>query len=43
MIVFCLHKDSNKGICTEEAKDYDLNYYTKYHEIPQFMAFLARK
>lgn len=36
-------EDFSEGICTEEAKDFDLSYYQKFHEIPQFMAFLARK
>lgn len=29
--------------CIEEAKDIDYNYYCKYSEFPQFMAFLATK
>ena len=36
-------EDFSEGICTDEAKEIDLNYWSKYHEIPQFMAFLARK
>ena len=36
-------EDFSEGICTEEAKDIDYNYWNKYHEIPQFMAFLVRK
>ena len=31
------------GCGTDEAKDIDYNYWNKYHEIPQFMAFLVRK
>lgn len=36
-------EDFSEGICTDEAKDLDYNYWNKYHEVPQFMAFLARK
>ena len=36
-------EDFSEGICTDEAKDIDYNYWNKYHEIPQFMAFLVRK
>jgi ubiquinone/menaquinone biosynthesis C-methylase UbiE len=36
-------EDFSEGICTEEAKEIDYNYWNKYHEIPQFMAFLAKK
>lgn len=35
--------DFTESKCIEEAKDVDLNYYTKNSEIPQFMAFLAKK
>jgi len=27
----------------EECKEVDIDYYNRFHEIPQFMAFLARK
>ena len=33
----------SEGICTDECKSIDFNYWNKYHEIPQFMAFLVRK
>ena len=36
-------EDFSEGICTKEAKELDYNYWNKYHEIPQFMAFLVRK
>lgn len=36
-------EDFLEGICTEECKNIDYNYWNKYHEIPQFMAFLAKK
>lgn len=36
-------EDFSEGICTDECKDIDYNYWNKYHEIPQFMAFLATK
>lgn len=35
--------DFTESKCVEEAKTVDINYYTKYSEIPQFIAFLARK
>ena len=35
--------DFTESKCIEETKDVDLNYYTKNSEIPQFMAFLAKK
>ena len=35
--------DFTESKCIEAAKDVDINYYTKNSEIPQFMAFLARK
>ena len=36
-------EDFSEGICTEEAKEIDYNYWNRYHEIPQFMAFLVKK
>jgi len=38
-----LIEDFSEGICVDEAKDLDYNYWKKYHEIPQFMAFLVKK
>ena len=38
-----LVEDFSEGICTDEAKEIDYNYWNKYHEIPQFMAFLCKK
>ena len=35
--------DFTESKCVEEAKNIDINYYTKYSEIPQFMAFLVKK
>ncbi len=35
--------DFTESKCIEEAKTVDINYYTKYSEIPQFMAFLVKK
>lgn len=35
--------DFTESKCVEEAKRIDMNYYIKNSEIPQFMAFLARK
>ena len=35
--------DFTESKCVEEAKDVDINYYRKHREIPQFMAFLAKK
>lgn len=35
--------DFTESKCIEEAKDVDINYYTKNVEVPQFMAFLAKK
>lgn len=29
--------------CIDECKDFDLAYYKRFSEIPQFMAFLAKK
>jgi SAM-dependent methyltransferase len=36
-------EDFRESKCVEEAGDVDMNYYVKYSEIPQFMAFLAQK
>ena len=36
-------EDFKECKCIEEAKDIDYNYYCKYSEFPQFMAFLATK
>ena len=36
-------EDFSESKCIEEAKDIDFNYYSKYVEFPQFMAFLATK
>ena len=36
-------EDFSESKCIEEEKKIDLNYYAKYSEIPQFMAFLAKK
>lgn len=35
--------DFTESKCVEEAKEIDMNYYIKNSEIPQFMAFLAKK
>lgn len=35
--------DFTESKCIEEAKTFDMNYYLKNSEIPQFMAFLAKK
>lgn len=35
--------DFTESRCVEEAKSVDMNYYIKNSEIPQFMAFLAKK
>ncbi|MBQ9834523.1 MAG: class I SAM-dependent methyltransferase [Bacilli bacterium] len=35
--------DFTESRCIEEAKTVDMNYYIKNSEIPQFMAFLAKK
>lgn len=35
--------DFTESQCIEEAKESALNYYIKYKEMPNFMAFLARK
>jgi len=36
-------EDFSEGVCIDECKDIDYNYWNKYHEIPQFMSFLTRK
>ena len=36
-------EDFSEGICTDECKCIDYNYWNKYHEIPQFMSFFAIK
>lgn len=36
-------EDFSEGVCTDEAKELDYNYWSRYHEVPQFMAFLAKK
>ena len=36
-------EDFSEGICTDECKNIDYNYWNKYHEVPQFMAYLATK
>lgn len=36
-------EDFKESICNEEAQEVDYNYWVKNHEIPQFMAFLAKK
>lgn len=36
-------EEFSEGICTDECKDIDSNYWNKYHEIPQFMSFLVSK
>ena len=38
-----LIEDFKESVCVDEAKKVDYNYWYKYHEIPQFMAFLAIK
>ena len=35
--------DFTESKCIEEIKNIDENYYIKNSEIPQFMAFLAKK
>lgn len=35
--------DFTESKCVEEAKEVDMNYYVKNSEVPQFMAFLAKK
>ena len=36
-------EDFSESACIEETKQVDYNYWYKYHELPQFMAFLAKK
>ena len=36
-------EDFREGICTDDCKDIDYNYWNKYHEIPQFMSFIVTK
>lgn len=36
-------EDFKESICVDELKDLDYNYWYRYHEFPQFMAFLAKK
>ena len=36
-------EDFSESACIDELKDIDYNYWYRYHEIPQFMAFLAKK
>ena len=36
-------EDFNESACINELKDIDYNYWYRYHEFPQFMAFLAKK
>ncbi len=36
-------EDFTESKCIEKAKEDDFNYYFKYSELPQFMAFLVRK
>lgn len=36
-------EDFSESACIEETKEVDYNYWYKYHELPQFMAFLAKK
>ena len=38
-----LVENFNESQCIQECKDVDLEYYTRFHEIPQFMSFLAKK
>lgn len=38
-----LVEDFTESKCIEKAREEDFNYYFKYSEIPQFMAFLVRK
>lgn len=35
--------DFTESKCIEEAKEVDINYYSKNKELPQFMSFLAKK
>lgn len=36
-------EDFSESKCVDELKDIDYNYWYRYHEFPQFMAFLAKK
>ena len=36
-------EDFCESKCIDELKELDYNYWYRYHEFPQFMAFLARK
>lgn len=36
-------EDFKESRCIEECQKVDEAYYNRYHEVPQFMAFLARK
>ena len=36
-------EDFSESSALDELKDIDYNYWYRYHEFPQFMAFLARK
>lgn len=36
-------EDFTESKCIEECKSIDMDYYLRYSEIPQFMAFLAKK
>ena len=38
-----LVEDFTESKCIEKAKEEDFNYYFKYSELPQFMAFLVKK
>lgn len=38
-----LVEDFTESSCVDEVKEVDYNYWYKFHEIPQFMAFLAKK
>ena len=36
-------EDFSESVCTDDLKELDYNYWYRYHEFPQFMAFLAQK
>lgn len=36
-------KDFSESQCIDECKDVDILYYKRFHEFPQFMAFLGKK
>lgn len=38
-----LVEDFSESNCIDDVKEIDYNYWYKYHELPQFMAFLAKK